>query len=224
MESSTIHDLSDVVSSITQTHLDRLEALSQQHSRLHSKYTQAKGTIQALRQAHSKDQLSLNLSVTRLKSLIETHRAAKEEAEERCTALEIERDKLVRRLQHYKQEEDFNRSYLSRLRQAGAAPLNESVASLQEDNEELAERVEGLEKEVEEKGESLGRLQGDLEELLTDYQATQQRLQEAQRAMKQAQREARQAVEEKGELHNRVKLTELKLQHQREKNDEAPAR
>jgi hypothetical protein len=40
----------------------------------------------------------------------------KQEAEERCVQMELECDKLKLKLYHYKEEDQFNKSYLSKLK------------------------------------------------------------------------------------------------------------
>jgi chromosome segregation ATPase len=84
--------------------------------------------------------------MTRLKGLLETYKTSKDEAEERCSQLELECDKLKKKLQHYKEEDQFNKSYLSRLKTSKIQSQNESVVSLQEDNEELVSEIDELQR------------------------------------------------------------------------------
>ena len=50
----------------------------------------------------SSENMSLNRNVARLKSLIESYKMAKEEVEEKCVRLELEFEKLKKKLEHYK--------------------------------------------------------------------------------------------------------------------------
>jgi hypothetical protein len=65
-------------------------------------------------------------------------------------------------LQHYKEEDQFNKSYLSRLKTSKIHSQNESVLSLQEDKDELTSEIDQLQKEVTQKEEALKKNQNDL--------------------------------------------------------------
>lgn len=67
---SVILELSEIISSITQTHLDRLDSFNKNYSHLNKKYLEAKQLVKKIKNTASNENLSLNRSVTRLKSLI----------------------------------------------------------------------------------------------------------------------------------------------------------
>lgn len=86
--------------------------------------------------------MSLNRSVAKLKSTLEIYKSGKQEVEERCNYLELECDKLKKKLEHYREEDHFNKSYLSKLKTSKINSQNESVMSLQEDKDELASEID----------------------------------------------------------------------------------
>jgi hypothetical protein len=77
---SIILELSDIINSITLTHLDRLELFNRNYSHLNKKYQESKEMVKKIKNNASSENISLNRSVTRLKSLIETYKNAKEES------------------------------------------------------------------------------------------------------------------------------------------------
>lgn len=133
--------------------------------------------MKKLKSNASTENISLNRSVTKLKSLIETYKTAKEDSEEKCKLLEIECEKLKRKVEHFKEEDKFNKSYLTKLKSSKSANnQNDSIISLQEDNEELAQTIEDLQNEVGRKDENYTKLSQDLEDLLSHYEKNQTRL------------------------------------------------
>ncbi len=80
-------------------------------------------------------------------------------------------------MEHFKEEDKFNKSYLTKLKSSKSANnQNDSIISLQEDNEELAQTIEDLQNEVGRKDENYTKLSQDLEDLLSHYEKNQTRL------------------------------------------------
>lgn len=83
---------------------------------------------------------------------------------------------------------------------------NDSIISLQEDNEALAQTIEDLQNEVGLKEENYTKLQKDLEDLLSHYENNQARLNNIEKKSRENEKEVRMLREEKEELINKINL------------------
>jgi chromosome segregation ATPase len=121
--------------------------------------------------------------------------------------LELECEKLKKNLKHYKEEDKFNKSYLTKLKSSKTVlNQNDSIISLQEDNEALAQTIEDLQNEVGLKEENYTKLQKDLEDLLSHYEKNQARLNNIEKKSRENEKEVRVLREEKEELINKINL------------------